>query len=140
METKGNPVDSVIQYQLHKQSGSGDFECKYKQPFNIIANNVEVTQELIDSNKQIKAYYEGNILDIGDTIDVLNIKPSDININATSFNYFAFNNGEIKEASFNGSISYEKREAVDRVVYMLDTISEFVSLDSNEFFVAVLLS
>lgn len=57
METKGNPVDSVIQYQLHKQENGGSgSECYYKTEKPLILEPLEttvfeeVTQEDLDND------------------------------------------------------------------------------------------
>lgn len=65
METKGNPIDSVIQYQLHKKSsgGNGDFECKFNgvKKVNITySEEIELTSEYYDSLTDFEKSLIGN--------------------------------------------------------------------------------
>ena len=74
METKGNPVDSVIQYQLHKKtSGEGwdSFKCNYQEPYRYTCgweDDIEITQELYDSDEIVKLLVDIEEIDIGDVL------------------------------------------------------------------------
>lgn len=71
METKGNPVDTVIQYQLHKKSDGGDsFKCNYQEPyrFEVGTETVEITQELYDTDLVVKMVVDAEVINIGQTV------------------------------------------------------------------------
>ena len=86
METKGNPVDSVIQYQLHRKTeggGSGDFECKFNgvKTINITkSEDITITSEYYDSLTDFEKGLLGDIgANVGDVISWIytDIKPND---------------------------------------------------------------
>lgn len=92
METKGNPVDSVIQYQLHKKTsgeGGDSFKCAYSNETPLKIEPVfekqyeSVTQEDIDNDKYLRFINS----EIGDNIVVYttDITPQDILNNKIPF-------------------------------------------------------